>query len=174
MKRIIALLLCVGIFVVAAAGCTGKSTKKAVATGDEAISTNAADYENNFKGLCTYLSALGYINPKEKNKGITYSVMDAEIIGASEGRRFVAQHTKNTVIEIYEYDLQALQSTPDEAATDVRASVQKDNTFVNLVGETVKDAYLSDNGRFLMIYSGNDDSKEEVINNFKSFHANDK
>ena len=174
MKRLIALILCVGLLAVTAAGCGG-SQKKKVATGDEAVSTDAASYDNNFKGLCTYFSALGYINPLEDNKGVTYSVMSADIIGAKEGRRFVGQgDLKNTVIELYEYDLAALQSTPDEAATEVRASVQKDNTFVNLVGKTVEDAYLSDNGRFLMIISGKNDHKEEVIKNFKSFHANEK
>lgn len=184
MKRIIAILLCVGMLAFAAAGC-GTNQKPTVATGDEAASLKASDYKNNFTGLCNYLSALGYINPLEDNKGVTYTVMKSEIIGASEGRRFTAQHTEKTTIEIYEFDLAALQSTPDEAATKVIDSVKKDGTFTNLIGETVKNVYLSKNGRFLMIYNDTtitDNSKDsdknvenraEVIEKFENFHAND-
>lgn len=184
MKKIIAILLCIGMFMVAASGCGGNN-KKEVATGDEAASLKASDYDNNFKGLCTYMSALGYINPLEDNKGLTYTVMNAELIGADHGMRFKAKHTDNTIIELYEYDLEALASTPDEAATEVINSVKKDGTFVNLVGETVKNVYLSKNGKYLMIYTDSSiksDSKDtdsnvekraEVVKNFEEFHAND-
>lgn len=183
MKRIIALLLCIGMFAAVAAGCGGTG-KQEVATGDEAASLNAGDYKDTYDGLCTYLSALGYINPLEDNKGVTYTVMNSELIGAKQGRRFVAKHTKDTSIEIYEYDLDGLKASPDEAAETVRASVAKNGTFVNLIGETVKNVYLSDNGKYLMIYNDTtikDDTKEdednvkaraEVIAKFKAFHAN--
>ena len=180
MKRIIALLLCIGLFASVAAGCGG-SGKQPTATGDEAVSKKATDYKNDFSGLCTYLSALGYINPLEDNKGITYTVMSADIIGAKQGRRFTATHRKDTTIEIYEFDLKKLASTPDEAATTVLASVKKDGTFKNLVGETVKNVYLSNKERYMMIYTDtsiNGDTKktdknyqarEEVVKNFKNF-----
>lgn len=179
MKRILALLLCAGILVFAAAGCGG-TQKSVTATGDEAKSLKASDYDDDFKGLCNYFSALGYINPKSENKDVTYSEMKAELIGAKKGsgRRFEAKHTKDTVIELYEYDLKNLNATADE----VRGSVDKDGTFVNLIGETVKNCYLSNNKKYLMIYTDNtidDDTKEtdknfkareEVVKNFKAFH----
>lgn len=182
MKKIIALLLCIGMFAAVAAGCGG-SGQQEVATGDEAASLNANDYKDTYDGLCTYLSALGYINPLEDNKGISYSVMNAEIIGAKQGRRFTAKHTEKTTIEIYEYDLDGLKASPDEAAETVRSSVEKDGTFTNLIGEKVENVYLSDNGKYLMIYTDttiNGDTKEtdknftarkEVVEKFKAFHA---
>ena len=179
MKKILELLLCVGMFLFAAAGCGG-SQKSVTATGDEAKSLSASAYDDDFKGLCNYLSALGYISPKSENKDVTYSEMKAELIGAKKGsgRRFQAVHTKDTVIELYEYDLKDLNQTADE----VRASVEKDGTFVNLIGETVKNVYLSNNKKYLMIYTDNtidDDTKdtdsnyksrEEVVKKFKEFH----
>ena len=167
-----------------AAGCGGNQ-QKVVATGDEAESLKASDYKNNFDGLCNYLSAHGYINPLEDNKNLTYSVMKADIIGATKGRRFNAMHLEKptATIELYEFDLDALKSTPDEAATKVIDSVKKDGTFVNLIGETVENVYLSKNGRFLMIYTDTDITSEskdsdtnvekraEVIEKFENFHA---
>lgn len=175
MKRIIALLLCVGIFAVAAAGCAGGA--QTTATGDEAASTELSAYQNTYEGLLNYLSAWGYINPLEKNENITYNEMRANLIGAKEGRRFIAQHTKDTNIEIYEYDLTNLDATADE----VRGSVAETGTFTNLLDETVKNVYLSAKGKYMMIYTDktiNDDTKEtdenyqkrqEVIDKFMAF-----
>ncbi len=179
MKKIIALLLCIGIFAVAASGCGGSSSKDPVATSDEAGSLEASDYDNDFEGLCNYLSAYGYINPLKENEGVTYTITRAEIIGASKGRRFETKKIKDTpikdaTIELYEYDLEALSSTPDEAAEKTISSVKQDGTFENLLGETVKDVYLSKNGRFLMIYNGKDDGKDELVERFQNFHADDK
>ena len=177
MKRIIALLLCIGMFAAVAAGCGG-TTKEETATGDEAKSLKASDYKDDFNGLCTYLSAYGYINPLEDNKGVTYTVMKAEIIGAKQGRRFTAKKSKDTTIEIYEYDLKKL----DDTAKDVIESVKNDGTFINLVGETVDDVYMSNNGKYLMIYNDttiNADTKEDddnyktradIVKKFKAFH----
>ena len=185
MKRIIALLLCLGMLAFAASGCGG-SQKSTTATGDEARSLNASDYENNLGGLCNYLSALGYINANSKNEGVTYSRMRGTIIGASldsadsdySGKRFTAKKTGDTVIELYEFDLNKLNDT----AKSVIDSVKNDGTFENAMGETVEDVYLSENGKFLMIYSDkssdkkNEDhieTKNKVIKAFKEFHAND-
>ena len=176
MKRIIALILCLGIFAAAAAGCGG-SSKEPVATGDEAKNTDVSAYKNTYDDLLNYLSAWGYINPLKDNEGITYSNMTAELIGAKQGRRFTAMHTKNTTIEIYEYDLNKLDATADE----VRSSVEKNNTFQNLFDEKVENVYLTKMGRYMMIYNDtsiNDDTKDtddnyksrqEVIEKFMAF-----
>lgn len=178
MKKIIIFLLCLGMFATVAAGCGGQ-VKETVATGDEAKSLNASDYKDDYNGLCTYLSALGFINPLEDNKGVTYTVMTAEIIGAKQGRKFTAQHRKETTIELYEYDLNNLNATADE----VRASVKQDGSFINLLDEAVSNVYLSNNGKYLMIYDDktiNSDTKDtdenyldmlEVVKKFKEFHG---
>ena len=185
MKKLLAIILCAGMFAAVAAGCGG-TKQSAVATDDEAykstytLKKNVNDYEDSLKGLCQYFGALGYINPIEKNENITYSNMKGELIGAKKntGKRFQAIHTKDTMIELYEYDLKNLNATADE----VRGSVEKDNTFKNLLGETVENVYLSNNKKYLMIYTDNtidDDTKEtdknfkareEVVKNFKAFH----
>ncbi len=177
MKRIIALILCIGIFAASAAGCAGAG-QQTEATGDEAVNMNVEAYKNTYDDLLTYLSAWGYINPLKENEGKTYNVMTAELIGAKRGKRFVAQHTKDTTIEIYEYDLEKeLNATADEVVT----SVEKTNTFKNFFDETVENVYMSKKNKYMMIYTDktiNGDTKEtddnyvkrkEVIEKFVAF-----
>ena len=112
--------------------------------------------------------------------------MRGTIIGASldsadsdySGKRFTAKKTGDTVIELYEFDLNKLNDT----AKSVIDSVKNDGTFENAMGETVEDVYLSENGKFLMIYSDKSsdkksedhiETKNKVIKAFKEFHAND-
>ena len=87
---------------------------------------------------------------------------------------------KDITIELYEFDTQSQNATADEVVKSVKA----DGTFSILELPDVK-AYLSDNGKFLMIYNdkGLDESKtdsdnykwrEEVLEKFKSFHSNEK
>ena len=66
----------------AASGCGG-SQKSTTATGDEARSLNASDYENNLGGLCTYLSPLGYLHAHSQSAGVSYSSMRGTITGES-------------------------------------------------------------------------------------------
>lgn len=163
MKKIIALLLCLGIFAATATGCLGAGTAPETATGDEASSLNAADYKDNFDGLCNYLSAHGYINPVDKN---LYVVMEASLIGAAQGKKFNARHVANAVIEIYEYDLSKL----DDTAKSVRASVEKNGSFSILDMDEVKNVCLSDSGKYLMIYTDpsiNDDNPDKNSDNYK-------
>ncbi len=150
MKKIIALLLCLGMFAAVCAGCGGPQI---TATGDEATNKSADAYKD------------------------TYSEMRADLIGAKQGRRFNAQHTKDTTIELYEYDLAKINATADE----VLQSVKTDGSFKNLFGDKVDSVYLSANGKYMMVYSDktiNDDTKEtdenytkrqEVIDKFMDF-----
>ena len=180
MKRVLAALLCAGLLVVFASGCMGgQQANPDAATGDEASSLDAKDYKDNLEGLCNYFAAYGYINPKDENKS---SEMDASLIGAKEGKKFTAiridnKDVSNITIELYEYDMQNQNATADE----VVKSVKEDGTFSILELPEVK-AYMSDNGKYLMIYSdkGLDESKtdsdnykrrEEVLEKFKSFHS---
>ncbi len=179
MKRVFAALLCAGMMLVFASGCFGSGVNpEEVATGDEASSLNPNDYNNNFEGLCNYFAAIGYINPKNPT---TIVEMDAALIGAETGKKFTAQRidgtdVKNITIELYEYNTEKLTATADE----VISSVENNGSFSILELPEVK-AYMSDNGKFLMIYSdkGLDETKtdsnnykyrEEVVEKFKEFH----
>lgn len=180
MKRVFAALLCAALIMVFASGCFGgqQVNPEDVATGDEASSLNANDYKNDLEGLCNYFAAYGYINPKDESK---LTEMDASLIGAKEGKKFLAVRiddvdVKNIYIELYEYKTDELNATADE----VIGSVKKDGTFSILELPEVN-AVMSDNGKFLMIYNdkGLDETKtdsdnykwrEEVTEKFKAFH----
>ena len=181
MKRVLASLLCAGMLIVFASGCMGggkQTNPEDVATGDEASSLDPKDYKNNFEGLCNYFAAYGYINPKYDDKN---TEMDASLIGAKVGKKFTAiriddKDVNNITIELYEYDTQNHNATADE----VIGSVKEDGTFSILELPRVN-AYLSDNGKYLMIYTdkGLDEKKtdsdnykwrEEVLEKFKAFH----
>ena len=162
---------------VAAAGCGGMTSAPVVATSDEAQSKNASDYENTYAGLCNYLLAHGYINPLEDNKNITFTEMDYSLVGASQGNKFTCQMEgmSNVTIEIYDFTKSA---SPDE----VYNSVKKDGKF-SILGLDEVNAYLSDNGKYMMIYtdsninwnnpdknSKNYKTFEEFLKLFKEFH----
>ena len=183
MKRVLAALLCAGMLIVFASGCMGggkQTNPEDVATGDEASSLDPKDY--NFEGLCNYFAAYGYINPKYDDKN---TEMDASLIGAKVGKKFTAiriddKDVNNITIELYEYDTQNHNATADE----VIGSVKEDGTF-SIIELPRVNAYLSDNGKYLMIYTdkGLDESKtdsdnykwrEEVLEKFKTFHSNEK
>lgn len=176
MKKLFAAILAAAMFSVMAAGCMGMGQKAPVATGDEAASQNAADYENNFEGLCNYLAAFGYINPVSDNADLTYTIMDASLIGADRGRKFTEQSKKKATIEIYEYS-----DTKNETADEVLKSVKDKGTFTILELPEVK-AMMSDNGKYLMIYNdstldeNNKESeqyklREDITEKFKEFHS---
>ena len=105
MKRILAFILCAGIFAAVAAGCGG-TQKSAVATEDEAykstytLKKNVNDYDDTLKGLCQYFGALGYINPIDKNQDITYSDMKGELIGAIELSDTVREESKSVISKL--------------------------------------------------------------------------
>ena len=176
MKKIIAALAAALMISVFTTGCFGMGQKTAVATGDEALSQEAADYENNFEGLCNYLASFGYINPVSDNEDVTYVSMDYELVGADKGRKFTEQTKKKATIEIYEFNTDKKNATADE----VIKSVKNDGVFKIYDLPEVK-ALLSDNGKYMMIYTDksineeNTESDEyklrdEIVTKFKEFH----
>lgn len=169
----IALIMIAAVF----AGCSdGLEEQRAAANTDATSATEAvteekktADYKDNYVGLCNYMQDKGYIKIKEKSAD--EDRMNAELIGAEEGNRY----TMNTVtIELYAFDLKSDNKTRDE----VIASVKKDGKFTIYNKEVT--AYLSDNSKYLMIYSdtaiGTDDTtsdayktQQEAVKDFKAF-----
>ena len=190
MKRFIAAILCVGLIAAISTGCaykdalskdntaTTQATEAAgsVATEDE---VDAKNFSDNLQGLSEYFAKKGYITTKDgKIDESTVTVMDASLIGAKEGKKFITAYGgKAITIELYEYDLKNLNDT----AKAVIESVKNSGEFTILDLPSVK-AYLSDDEKYLLIYtdssiddanpdkeSDNYKHREEVIKNFKSF-----
>lgn len=182
MKKLFSALLCAALIVVTASGCglsdpleANKNQSETSATTAEQTDdteVNYTDYKDTLDGLCEYFNELGYIEHKEGS----YTKMDASLIGAKEGRKYTK---KNIKIELYVYDTNNLNDT----ANQIIESVKNNGEFVILDLPAVK-AYLSDNGKYLMIYSddsikkdnpnteaANYKAREEVIEKFKSFYA---
>ena len=189
MKRFIAAILCVGLIAAVTAGCgykdalskENKATQATEATGSSATADEPkpADFKDNLEGLISYFTELEYLAMKDgKLDESSVTVMDASLIGAKEGKKFITAYGgKAITIELYEYDLKNLNDT----AKTVIESVKNSGEFTILDLPSVK-ANLSDNEKYLMIYTDSsiDDAKpdkesdnykhrEEVIKNFKSF-----
>ena len=191
MKRFIAAILCVGLIAAVSAGCGYKdalskdntaTTQATDATGSSATADEPkpADLKDNLEGLISYFTELEYLAMKDgKLDESSVTVMDASLIGAKEGKKFVTAYGgKAITIELYEYDLKNLNDT----AKTVIESVKNSGEFTILDLPSVK-AYLSDDEKYLLIYTDSsiDDEKpdensdnykhrEEVIKNFKSFN----
>ncbi len=200
MKKFIAVILSVCFMAAMLAGCgvsdplTGSSAvdteeTTSESTQDEAneAAVKSADYEDSFKGLCDYFVAMGYTVEKAGDELSDSNVteMDASLIGASEGKKFTTKYNgKDLIVELYVYDTDNLS----DAANEIITSIQENGTFEILPDENGKylaaiTAYLSDSGKYLMIYTDSsiDDSKpdtssdnythrEQVIKDFKAFH----
>lgn len=190
MKRFIAAILCVGLIAAVSAGCAYKdalskdntaTTRATEATGSSATADEPkpADFKDNLEGLISYFTELEYLAMKDgKLDESSVTVMDASLIGAKEGKKFITAYGgKAITIELYEYDLKNLNDT----AKTVVESVKNSGEFTILDLPSVK-AYLSNNGRYIMVYtdasiddanpdkeSDNYKHREEVIKNFKSF-----
>ena len=179
MKKIIAALFMAAVLAITATGCMGASnTANDKATGDEAKSHRAEDYTNDLEGLCNYFASFGYINPQAPS---TIMSMDAALIGAVEGNRYVGYKNEQSdytylTIELYQYDTSKENATADE----IVKSVNNDGTFSILGLDPVKNVYMSNKGTFLMIYKDSklDENKkddehyklrETIVKQFKEF-----
>ncbi|WP_195986125.1 hypothetical protein [Clostridium sp. D33t1_170424_F3] len=140
--------------------------------GGDAVSSEKpkitdADVDDNLDGLCKFLADHGGVSGDAAQ-------MAPEFIGAKAGvqYKFSYEGTNNVVVELYEYDPENL----DETAQAVQDNVKKDNTFM-VIGQQVTDAYLSDSGKYLMIYkdtqSGekNELHKKEIVELLQGFKS---
>ena len=100
--------------------------------------------------------------------------MAADFIGAKSGvqYRFSYEGSNNVTVELYEFDLDNLS---DEAQA-VLNSVQQNGSFT-VIGQEVTDAYLSESGKYMMIYRDtqtnekNELHKKEIVELFQGFKA---
>lgn len=185
MKKFLAAVLCAGLIAVAASGCgysdplaKTPDTTQSASAGEQSETQKIikdTDYKNNLGGLVDYFAAKKYINNDEKS----VTKMDAASIGAKEGKKFANTYNgKNITIELYEYNTDNLNNT----AKSILDSVKTKGTF-SIYDLPDVPAYISDNGKFLMVYTDasidkeNPDKtqdnyihREEVITDFTAFH----
>ena len=70
-------------------------------------------------------------------------------------------------IELYEYDTKKL----DDTAKEIVAQIKENNSFTIIEGHPVNGAYLSVNGRYLMIYNDKRIDKEKPDKNSNEYKA---
>lgn len=188
MKKILAAILCAGLIAVTTAGC---GYTDALAEAKRAQNTTSAaqesqqetkpkeikstDYKNNLDGLVDYFAKKEYINKEEKN----VIEMDAASIGAKQGKKFSTTYDgKNISIELYEYDTEKLNDT----AKKVLDGIESNGTF-SVYNLPAVPGYISDNGKFMMVYTdasiskdnpdktaANYEHRDAVIKDFKAFN----
>lgn len=176
MKKIIAVLSAVLMMSALFSGCNNDPLSKqniaAVATTAPTEAETTAEetnkeYTDTLQGLEQYFADKGYISVPEDRSGI--QEMDASLISASQGYRYKTKvNNADVVIELYSYE---------DSNNDTVKSVKENGTFRILDLEPVK-AYMSDNDKYLMVYtdksnpaedSDNYKRMQEVIENFKAF-----
>lgn len=142
-------LLCIGlaaVFCFALTACGVNNTKEPAPTSSGTVSmpeiqVSQDDYDDTLDGLEQYLAAKGAISGDPQ-------IVRSEYIGADDGDRFVISFENATVtVELYSYTPDKLNDT----AKEVLDSVKESGKFTVLGIEA--QALLSDNGKYLMIYT---------------------
>lgn len=145
---------------------TEATTAKETKSSSKTVSSDK--YADSFDGLRDYMKDCGYIKTDDENN---IKKMQADLIGAEKGYKYTDGDTR---VELYSFDLSKKNDTRDK----VIESVKKDGTFI-MYSETIP-AYLSDNGKYLMVYSNpatsdkNSDAyktMQSAVKAFKSFKA---
>ncbi len=170
MKKIIAAILG-AVTVVSLAGCAGSGQsleKLSTGSAPDADTIKASDYTNNLEGLEKYLVALDYIpkksEPTEMLSRYNFIVDNATVI-----------------VELYEYDTDNIgeegKRVIDEIKTNGEFYVFGKDT--KLDGNEAYPADLSDNGKYLLIYTdtstdiANVQRKADFTEKVKAFYKNE-
>lgn len=136
-----------------------------------------------FDGLCDYLKGNGIISGDPIG-------MNAEIIGANAGRRYSATYDGGDIIvELYEFDMEKLAAIAKEKNYDLAKltelatrnleSIRNDGSLQILSDRENIPAILSNNGKYVMIYSDQNTNENHVAQQqkaqtlFKEFKANE-
>lgn len=166
-KWLAALLMAGAVCATVLSGCGEGLVDLNASSGAASAETSSAltenDVQDSLLGLEEFMLAQGYVAGSA-------SEMDGSMIGANDiGHRYVSG---SVTAEFYEYDLSNLNDT----AKTVRASVEENGTF-EIVGRTVENVYLSDNGKYLMIYTNtatdetNAAKTQSAIEAFRAFKS---
>ncbi len=179
MKKILVGFLGV-LSAISLAGCAGSGQsleKLSTESAPDADTIKASDYANNLEGLEKYLTALNYI-PKEAQA----TEMLSNVIGAKSGHRynFIVDNA-TVIVELYEYDTDNI----GEEGKCVIDEVKKNGEFyvfgedTKLDGNEAYPADLSDNGKYLLIYTdtstdiANVQRKADFTEKVKAFYKNE-
>ena len=174
-KKLLAVLLAALLCVSVTACANNSSSSTAVATletsstasgGETAESTDKdpAGYGDDIQGLCKYLEDCK-VAAGEKAQ------MSYDVIGAENGYKYVYRYADSAVqLDVYEFPAEL-----SETAKALQDAVRADGTF-KVLDNTVP-GYLSNDGRFLLIYTdaksekedANKTHKEHVLECFNTF-----
>lgn len=147
---LLAIALC-GIFTACATGTTTSletlETSGAPEEGETAtVEKDPTNYEDSIQGLCKYFED-SKLTAGEKVQ------MSYDVIGAANGYKYAYSYNDSNVqLELYEFPTEDISETAQAVIDSIRA----DGSF-EMLDSTVP-AYLSDDGRFMMIYA---DAKAE-------------
>lgn len=177
MKKILAALL-VALMVVSLAGCAGGAQVQIkelteYATPDE---IKPAKYKDTLEGLCNYMAALGYAYDVPASydeaaiaKDNNPKVMAAKEIGADAGYKFRFKLGEAVyALEFYSFS---------DFEGEIYKSAKADGKFVmgSGDGETeINNVYISDSGKYMLIYHSDKDApetKDKIVKAFKGFYA---
>ncbi|MGN0478000.1 MAG: hypothetical protein ACI4GO_01060 [Hominenteromicrobium sp.] len=126
-------------------------TSSAVSEGETApADKDPSGYDSDIQGLCKYFEDNG-LTAGEKVQ------MSYDVIGALNGYKYAYRYNDSNVqLELYEFPTEEIPET----AQGVLDSLRADGTFT-ILDNTVP-GYLSENGRFLMIYTDSKSEKDET------------
>ena len=161
MKKILLLVFTITL-AFSLTGCFFNNVKLAEA-GTTVDDVNQTSYENNLTGLSSYFKDKGFLagDPTE---------MSAELIGAKAGLKYQFTYEGSKVkVELYEYDLDSTNDTANEFLETAK------NEGKITVQNTTSNVTISNNGKYLMIYTKDKDNdenikrEEEVTASFKTY-----
>ena len=132
-----------------------------------ASSMAQSEVPDTLDGLCRYMEGNGLI-------GGTPHDMLADLIGAKEGRMYQFLFNDSSVqVELYEFDTENLNKKAQEYLQEVR-----ENGKFTMTGIESSNAYLSDSGKYLMVYHDTNTDEEHTNQSiraqqmFKEFRGN--
>ena len=118
---------------------SASSGEESSAAQEEPAAVSDADYEDNLDGLCQYMETCYAVTGEPVE-------MAYDIIGAVAGVRYRFQYNGVTLqVEFYEFDLDNLGEPGEFTMLDDQVP-----------------SLLSDNGKYMMIYTDADDSEENT------------
>ncbi len=164
MKKILFIALA-AVMVVGMSACGNSAGNPEVVSQ---ASMAVTEVEDTLDGLCKYLEGNGIVTG-------TPVKMQADIIGATAGRKYTFEYDKNLVeVELYEFDLDNLNQTAEKVIESVK---QEGHLPTIIAGQEVK-AMFSNNGKYMMIYTdkkGNEEGRlaqtQKAEQLFKEFKA---
>lgn len=173
MKKILLAILCAALSVTLI-GCAGQGNNLPSVDSGKTVDTKKIaekSYENTLSGLTEYLMDQNLLSDKS-------DAMLSDAIGAKQGRRYHFMLDNNeTMVELYEYDLDRLNQKDNPTGVRILNEVKKDKRF-HLFEEGLDDdvtynaTLSSDNkGKYLVMFAGSGEKAETLRKAVDEFEA---